>query len=64
MTEKNATVANRFVEGGTTGRASRFEIGVLGGYRCIVGYGWAVYAAFPIDGKYALFGDGYKTDNS
>ena len=64
MTESKQTVINRYIEGGTRGTASRFEIKLLNGYRCIVGYGWAIYAAYPIDGEYVLFGDGYKTDST
>lgn len=33
-------------------------------YRCIIGYGHAVYAAEVNDGQYALFGDGYASHNT
>lgn len=60
MTLPKDELIARFLDGGTAGTASNMEIRTINGYRCIVGYGWAVYAADLI-GEYALFGDGYKT---
>lgn len=60
MTLSKTDLIERFLSGATAGRASREEIKAINGYRCIVGYGWAVYAA-DLVGEYALFGDGYKT---
>jgi len=61
MTLSNHDLIERFLAGCSDGRAARMEIETINGVRCIVGYGWAVYAADMGD-TIALFGDGYRTE--
>lgn len=60
MTIAKSTMIQRFLHGNHTGKASREELRLLNGTLCVVGYGWAVYAA-DLGDRYVLFGDGYKT---
>jgi hypothetical protein len=60
MTLAKEDMIQRFLDGEESGSASREEIDVVEGWRCIIGYGWAVYAA-DLGEKFALFGDGYKS---
>lgn len=63
MTLANRDLIERFLDGRESGKASRMEIRTRDGYRLLVGYGWAIYAA-DLGDKFALFGDGYKTNDT
>lgn len=68
MTDTKAQTVRAFLRG-ESAEASRFEVEEYGGVPCIIGYGWAIYAADLRDqpegpDAVVLFGDGYKSDNS
>lgn len=66
MTLSNAELVERFVNGGTSGKANRMRIvegpishggtqSVLEGETAIIGYGWAVYAKRSDSGRVVVF---------
>lgn len=69
MTLSNGGLAQRFVTAdsprGDRGEASRMRIDTIDGTRVVIGYGWAIYAAW-VEGwdEFLLFGDGYASDDT
>lgn len=62
MMSKTDMIRDRFLAD-RDGKASRMRSTTVDDYRCIVGYGWAVYAVDMGD-FVALFGDGYATHDT
>lgn len=64
MTYTNRKAAERFVAD-ENGAASNMRSEMVSGVRCMVGYGWAVYALYMADeDRFVLFGTGYRSDGS